>query len=120
MRAYCLAFSGVLITFSPLAIAKPGAGTLADPIRVDAFPYIIKVGTPHSPSSEISAYDCAPATDESGPEVVYSFVLAEPARVTAWVSGDTATVDIDVQLLNTLDVKGGYANGCAGRNNHIA
>lgn len=120
MRAYRLAFVAAVLTWPALAAAKPGAGTLADPIRVDAVPYAIKGDTSLSPSSEIDAYDCSPVTDESGPELVYAFELPTAARVTAWVEGDTAVVDIDVQLLDGLDIQGGYATGCLARNNRIA
>lgn len=115
-----LAAAVAIASWSSLASAKPGAGTLSDPVRVDAFPYAIKGDTSLSPSSEIDFYDCAPSTDESGPEVVYRFQLDAPARVTAWVEGDTATVDIDVQLLDALNVSGGVATGCKNRNNRIA
>ncbi|MBK8252051.1 MAG: phosphodiester glycosidase family protein [Polyangiaceae bacterium] len=102
------------------AHADQGAGTLADPIRIDMFPYAVKGNTALSTSSEIDFYDCAAATNESGPEVVYRFELSQAARVTAWVEGDSATVDIDVQLLDDLTVAGGVANGCLARNNRIA
>lgn len=120
MRRPCLALASAVLVWPALASAKPGEGTLPDPVRVDAFPYVIKGDTSLSSSSEIDAYDCSPGTDETGPEVVYRFELAGPARVTAWVEGDTAVVDIDVQLLDSLVVMGGYATGCAARNNRIA
>lgn len=122
MRRYSLPSAVVLALAlaSSTSAAKPGAGTLSDPVRVDGFPYAIKGNTALSSSSEIDSYDCSPATDESGPEVVYRFELAAPARVTAWVEGDTATVDIDVQLMNALSVSGGVATGCLNRNNRIA
>ncbi|MEZ4310659.1 MAG: phosphodiester glycosidase family protein [Polyangiaceae bacterium] len=121
-----LALLSFLASFAAVAAcpsvlqAAPGAGTLSDPLRVDAFPYAIKGDTSVSVSNEIDAYDCAPATDESGPEIVYKFELSAPARVTAWVEGDTDVVDIDVQLLDGLNVMGGYATGCVARNNRIA
>lgn len=120
MRAPRFALAFAVVVWPALASAKPGAGTLADPVRVDAMPYAIRGDTSLSSSSEIDAYDCSPATDESGPEIVYRFELPAPARVTAWVEGDTAVVDIDVQLLDGLDISGGYATGCVARNNRIA
>jgi hypothetical protein len=120
MRGSRLALTFAIAAWPSLAKAMPGAGTLSDPVRVDALPYAIKGDTSLSMSSEIDSYDCSPATDESGPEVVYRFELPAPARVTAWVLGDTATVDIDVQLLDDLDVSGGVATGCLNRNNRIA
>lgn len=123
MRRICLgalAFAVAALAWTPHAAAEPGAGTLDDPVLVDAMPYVIRGDTSLSASSAIDAYDCSPATNESGPEVVYKFTLPKAARVTAWLSGDTATVDIDAHLLTDLDVQGGLANACANRNNKIA
>lgn len=122
MRCRGLPFAAALALslWPSLSSAKPGAGTLSDPVRVDALPYAIKGDTSLSSSSDIDFYDCSAATDETGPEVVYRFELAAPARVTAWVEGDTDTVDIDVHLLDDLSVSNGVATGCLNRNNRIA
>jgi MYXO-CTERM domain-containing protein len=102
------------------AIAAPGAGTLDDPIRVDAFPYIVAGDTARSSSSVIDAYACDPSLPQTGPEIVYAFELEAPAKVTAWVEGDTDTVDIDVHLLSSLALEGGQATDCAFRADKIA
>jgi hypothetical protein len=99
------------------ADAKPGAGTVEDPLVVDAFPYIVK-GTTAGAPSVIDSYDCS-AADESGGEVVYRFELEAPARVTAWIEGDGGGVDVDVHLVGTLAPSGGTA-GCVARGNQIA
>ncbi|MEJ7729149.1 MAG: phosphodiester glycosidase family protein [Polyangiaceae bacterium] len=99
------------------ADAKPGAGTVEDPLVVDAFPYIVE-GTTLGAASVIDGYECA-AADESGGEVVYRFTLEAPARVTAWLAGDGGGVDVDVHLVGTLAPSGGTA-GCVARGNQIA
>lgn len=102
------------------AAAAPGAGTVDDPVRVDAFPYIAAGSTLGAFSDAIDLYDCGPGLDESGAEVIYAFELAEPARVTAWVEGDDGIVDIDVHLLDSLTIDRGVATECVARANVIA
>ena len=109
----------VVVAVASSAAAAPGAGTIDDPLQVDAFPYVV-AGNTEAADSIIDSYDCAAATDESGPEVVYRFELGAPARVTAWVEGDGGSVDIDVHLLSDLQVNAGAASGCVDRNNVIA
>lgn len=101
-----------------LAHAAPGAGTLADPIRIDAFPYAIRGTTVSAPSDAIDSYACAAATDESGHEVVYAFELKTKSRVNAWVTGDSASVDIDVHLLDDATITGAVAQSCVARSNN--
>ena len=102
------------------ARAAPGAGTIADPIVVDAFPYVAAGTTVAAPSDAIDFYSCAAAIDESGPEVVYRFELPAPARITAWVEGDGGTVDVDIHLLDDLALSGAVASSCAARGNVMA
>lgn len=74
------------------------------PIAVDTFPYADARDTTEAPASEVDAYSCAPATDESGGEFVYRVeVAAAGALVTSVddVSGDA--VDVDVHLLSEAD-----------------
>lgn len=118
------ALAALLALVSPIVLpavahAAPGAGTLADPIVVDALPYAARGTTVGAPSA-IDSYACAPTLDESGGEVVYAFTLAAPARVTAWVEGDGGAVDIDVHLLDTGALSGATASGCVARGNVIA
>lgn len=110
-----------LLAWPSLAVAAPGAGTAADPLRIDALPYAWKATTAGAPSSVFDAYaPCAPNTDESGPEVIFSFTLAEETRVSAWVEGDGGAVDVDVQILDDLAASGAVASSCLARGNKIA
>lgn len=111
---------GLAHALCAVAHAEPGAGTLDDPLVVDALPYRIKGDTSTSSSSTINGYGCAAATDESGPEVAFRFQLTVPQRVTAWVEGDGGGVDIDVHLLDDSDVIAGQAQTCVTRGNVIA
>ncbi|MBW2456636.1 MAG: phosphodiester glycosidase family protein [Deltaproteobacteria bacterium] len=111
---------GVLFGLASPAVAAPGAGTFDDPVVVDAFPYVIADTTEASPSDEVDFYSCSPNTDETGPERVFAFSLAQAARVTAWVEGDGGSVDVDVHLLSTADLAGGVATDCVARGNVIA
>lgn len=51
---------------------------------------------------QVDSYSCAPDTDESGPERVYSVVLTRRALLTAMVEADEG-VDVDVHILEDLD-----------------
>ncbi|MBI4701266.1 MAG: phosphodiester glycosidase family protein [Deltaproteobacteria bacterium] len=105
---------------APAAHAAPGAGTLDDPVVVDAFPYAVAGTTLGAPSDQIDSYSCAPGLDESGPERIFRFSLPAQARVTAWVEGDSDKVDIDVHLLADAARDGKKAKSCAARDNVIA
>ncbi|MDY0000524.1 MAG: hypothetical protein RBU30_04430, partial [Polyangia bacterium] len=97
--------------------AAPGAGTLADPVRIDAFPYAIADDTTGRPA-QIDAYACSATTDEGGPEVVYALTTPENGRLVAWVEGDVANVtDIDVHLISSDTVTDGVAVDCVARSN---
>ena len=113
-----LAVLGVLSLTCP-TLAAPAAGTLQEPLVVDALPYALLSSTKGAPSVTIDRYSCAPTTDESGPERVFRFELPTDSRVTAWVE-ESSPVDVDVHLLTDLDVSGGEAKSCVGRGNKIA
>jgi 3D (Asp-Asp-Asp) domain-containing protein len=49
-----------------------------------------------------SAYACAPATEEGGPEVHYTLTLDQPRRV-SFVISERAGVDVDVHVLRADD-----------------
>ncbi len=115
-----LAAVGVLTLASTRAGAEQGAGTLADPIRVDALPYFVAGTTVGAPSQVIDNYSCAPELDESGPELLYRFELPARARVTAWLEGDSDVVDNDVHILADLELDGATATGCLARAHTIA
>ncbi len=75
-------------------------GHACNPIPIPGFPYTDSRDTRTSTSSVIDSYDCAPATDESGPEFFYQLTLSEAGLLWAGtddVPGDS--VDIDVHLL---------------------
>lgn len=89
-----------------------GQGTWDDPIPVATWPFVHHGDTTLAPAI-VDAYGCAPATDESGGEVVYALDLDAPARLTVTVSdlaGDG--VDVDVHLLSAPD-----AAACLARSN---
>ena len=77
--------------------AKP-AGTLSDPIHPTYFPIVDEDNTTMSASNAIDYYDCAPSTNESGPEIVYAFTADTPGDFKAWLI-DPSGVDIDLHLL---------------------
>ncbi|MBW2525877.1 MAG: phosphodiester glycosidase family protein [Deltaproteobacteria bacterium] len=108
-----------LLVAGRAALAEPGAGTPDDPIVVDAFPYVVADTTAGAPSDAIDSYSCSSSTDESGPERIYEFELAAPAKVMAWVEGDGGGVDIDVHLLDDATLSGAEASSCVGRGNVI-
>jgi len=118
MRLAHLGLLAVVAGLPRAALAAPGAGTPADPIVVDALPYAL-ASTTSGAGSEIDSYDCAPGTDESGPELVFSFQLVADARVTAFIE-EAGSVDVDVHLLDDLSLSGGVASGCVSRGNKIA
>src|SRR4051812_47242031 len=94
-----------MVVLCPPAWAR---GTLDDPIVIDAFPYVIK-GDTTAGSHDLDGYSCG-TRSEAGPERVYRFTLAAPARVTAWVEV-AAPAGVDVQLLDGADVASCVARG---------
>ncbi|MGK0362431.1 MAG: hypothetical protein ACI9U2_004752, partial [Bradymonadia bacterium] len=100
------AFAGLVDTLlgdapAPDAPMAPlaGAGTPADPIRIDAMPFVDARDTSAGPSSMIDAYPgCNAAQDESGPEWVYAFELDQPTVIEAFVL-DRGDVDVDLHLI---------------------
>jgi len=108
----------VVLVAAPLtAVAATGAGTFADPIVVDAFPYVVR-GTTVGGSDAVDVYSCG-TQREAGPERVYRFTLPAAARVTAWVE-PAAGVDVDVQLLDDATIANRQATRCAARGDLIA
>ena len=84
--------------FEPAGPPRRGRGTAADPLVVDVLPFTGTADTSTSASRERDAYDCAPAIDESGPEVTATVTLTEPGTLHALVF-DQGAVDVDVHLL---------------------
>ncbi|MFH2010037.1 MAG: phosphodiester glycosidase family protein [bacterium] len=107
----------LLLACGGTARAEPGAGTLADPVVIDDFPYAAADDTTGR-GQEIDAYACNTGLDESGPEVVYRLELPDAGRLAAWVEGDDyVNTDIDIHLLSSVAVSGGEAVDCIARAN---
>ena len=91
--------------------ASARLGDVGEPIQIEDFPHSLST-TAARDRSRIDSYGCAPATDESGPEVVYQFSIQERGLVTADVLGDGAGVDIDLHLLRSVSTIGRQAQDC--------
>jgi hypothetical protein len=81
-----------------------GSGTWDDPYLIDRFPFTDRRDTSESSQREADAYACAPATNESGAEVVYQVVSDSDAILYLElddVNGDG--VDVDLHLLAAAD-----------------
>jgi hypothetical protein len=81
----------------------------ADLVCVDAFPFVQAGDTTWSARRALNAYNCAPRTNEGGPEVVYRVVVDRPGILGARVR-DAEFTDIDLHILRELD-----AASCMGR-----
>lgn len=75
-------------------------GSACDPIEI-ALPFHHD-GDTSTFAAERTAYACAPATDEGGPEVHYTLTLSEPRRV-SFALTEEAGVDVDVHVLRADD-----------------
>jgi hypothetical protein len=78
-------------------------------ICVESFPYV-DARTTFGGADRFDRYSCAPATDESGPEVVYRVDLPEDGLLVASLDDVPAGVDVDVHILDDLD-----SNACRDR-----
>lgn len=87
----------------------PSTGTTSEPIGITAFPYTDHRWTAGAASDVIDSYDCAPDTDESGPEMLYRFSVVTGGVLHATVSDDSG-VDIDLHVLTAAD-----GTGCLAR-----
>ena len=67
----------------------PSTGTAGEPIEIDAFPLSDLRWTAGAASDQIDRYACAPDTDESGPEMLYTFSVAEGGTLRLTVSDDS-------------------------------
>jgi hypothetical protein len=84
----------------PPAPATPGSGSPEDPFVVGALPFSDLRDTRQSPSHALNGYpSCDRGQDESGPEYVYRFDVAQPVTVHAWVL-DRGDADVDLHLLS--------------------
>ncbi len=90
------------------------AGTFDAPIVIGAFPFHDARDTTSAASSDVDSYACAPDTDESGPEFVYTFTVTERGSLAAHVVDDAQNgVDVDVHLLD-----GPTGDACLARANN--
>jgi len=80
-------------------------GTASEPIEIDAFPYEDLRYTAGAASDAIDSYDCSPDTDESGPEQIYHFEVAEGGTLAVRVSDDEFT-DVDIHVVTSPDGTG--------------
>ena len=78
-------------------------------------PMVDETSTSSSSESQANFYDCAPGTNESGPEVVYRFTIPTAGYFRADLT-DGAGVDIDLHLLQNPSLSGGVVSGCIARN----
>jgi len=95
-----------------VSLARYAAGTVADPIIINEvlsppllLPYTYKDDR-DTTSASSDIYDTYPpnATNEAGPEFIYTFALGEQARVSASiVVPEPSGVDIDLHLLSGLN-----------------
>ncbi|MBU0549860.1 hypothetical protein KKB55_22745 [Myxococcota bacterium] len=84
---------------APALDAAPGCvyGGACDPILIEWLPFIDE-GDTRGGEALIPNYDCAPNTDERGPEIHYQLDLDEPGQLSIAVE-DAQGIDIDIHLL---------------------
>ncbi|HEY3446487.1 MAG TPA: hypothetical protein VGK67_08980 [Myxococcales bacterium] len=95
-------------------VAGPDAGSPAQPDAagpapcpsgrtcVAAFPFGEDRDTSTSPLASLDGYSCSPATDESGPEIVYQVTVPADGFLSAAVQ-ESGGADVDVHILSALD-----------------
>jgi len=76
----------------------PETGTASEPLPITSFPFTDLRWTAGAASDAIDSYSCAPDTDESGPEMLYTFQAATSGTLEVVVS-DESGVDIDVHVM---------------------
>ena len=64
----------------------PGAGTMDDPMQIDAFPFMDARNTAEAQSDVIDYYSAAPNLDERGSEYIHVLNVAAGGTLTAWIS----------------------------------
>jgi hypothetical protein len=84
--------------------AGPSSGTTVAPREIEAFPFEDLRWTAGAASDLFDVYNCAPDTDESGPEVVYHFTAAEAGLLSLTLSDDSG-VDVDLHVLTALSTE---------------
>lgn len=86
------------------------SATVGAPIEIEAFPFEDFRWTAGAASDVIDSYSCSPGTDESGPEVLYKFSVAQAGTLHAVVSDDEG-VDVDLHVMTSPD-----GTNCLARN----
>ncbi|MFO0550014.1 MAG: hypothetical protein U0271_16585 [Polyangiaceae bacterium] len=86
---------------------------------VETFPFTDTRDTSVEGDMAIDAYDCAPDTDEGGPEIVYRVHIPTDGFLSAAVYDDAGT-DIDVQILGSFDPVMPAGSNCVDRGDHHA
>jgi hypothetical protein len=81
---------------------------------VSTFPFTDQRDTSADGASHIDAYDCAPQTGESGPEIYYRVTLPSDGFLSASVY-DGSGVDIDLHILTSLDPASPKGTTCVAR-----
>jgi len=97
------------------ASQERSGGTWDTPLEAPYLPLVDEFSTSLSGESQANTYDCAPSTNESGPEVVYAFQLPTSGYFRADLT-DGPGVDIDLHLLKNPSISGGVVSGCLARN----
>lgn len=72
-------------------------GSWDRPFVIDTLPFAVDGTTVDATERRVTAYDCAPAIAEAGPEVVYRLDLAAPTIVS--IAVEAAAGDVDVHVL---------------------
>ncbi len=86
---------------------------------VASFPFSEQRDTQAESASAIDAYDCAPDTNESGPEIYYRVTVPSAGFLSAAVYDDEGT-DIDVQILTSFNPAAPTGTSCVDRGDHHA
>lgn len=81
---------------------------------VTSFPFTHQGDTSAGGTSSIDGYDCAPDTNESGPEVLYRLTVPSDGFVSVAVYDGDGT-DIDVHIVSALDPGAPSGTGCVAR-----
>ncbi len=86
--------------------AADPVGTLTNPILVDTLPttYTDTLrNTADAPSDILDGCGLSPDKDESGREYIYEVHVPVPGQLTATITEDDGTMDVDVHLFETLN-----------------
>jgi hypothetical protein len=95
--------------------AARAAGTWDDPVAIAPLPFLHR-GDTAGAAALAASYDCAPASDESGGEVVFRLEVAAPTTYRFGLDdrgGDA--IDVDLQIAASPPDAAGAVAGCAAR-----